>query len=284
MNNKEIKIKIKDLANNFDDIQSKINSLLMELKENNLKASWMDLDDIREYVNKVSEYLNYLEDDFETETSITESKKKRKKNYTLVKNAGNVEYNVAMFNHMNNSDKESNFFPGVESSVNTGNTSNTSTVESLKKDKKEFKDVYVYEGPVTRFGKPFVALDKTYINANSPGEALNRASYVIKKKYGLDPKHSKVELNPEYIKFVRSNIGKKAKQDLEDKYNKSNKPEDIGYIDDPSFNDEESGREIESYNKWLDENFNDVINKYNNEKELNESLGTYAYNLFLKTK
>ena len=151
-------------------------------------------------------------------------------------------------------------------------------------ESKENKDVYVYEGPVTRFGKPFVALDKTYINANTPEEALNRASYVIKKKYGLDPKNSKVELNIENIHFVKSNRGKKAQSDLDKYYNKSNKPEDIGYIDDPKYNDEESGRELESYSKWLDENFNDIINKYNNEKELKESLGTYAYNMFLKRK
>ena len=59
--------------------------------------------------------------------------------------------------------------------------------------------VYLYEGPVMRFGKTVNGKWKGATFSISKEKALSNLSYKCKKEMGYDPKNSRVELDESYL-------------------------------------------------------------------------------------
>ena len=107
--------------------------------------------------------------------------------------AGNVEYNVSMFNKMNGT--------GDISCADCENGAGIS--EELKE-----KVLYKYKGPVSRFGQ-FVGEMEVETQAYDKNEAIRNIVYKIKQKLGLEPK-SRIEIDPSKISVVKQVVNKDA--------------------------------------------------------------------------
>lgn len=65
------------------------------------------------------------------------------------------------------------------------------------------KNLYLYEGPVSQFGKVILDYWRAGTQAVSEKQAIAFLSFQFKKKFKIDIHNSKIELNNEYLKLER---------------------------------------------------------------------------------
>lgn len=136
---------------------------------------------------------------------VKSKKKKKKNNNSLLPHGSDgftdVEYDIKMFNHMNNVDQDT--------SINSdSNISPDGIAESTAS-----KDKYMYKGPVYRFERLYTILNKPiYTYARSEKEAINNINGKLKKRYGF-AYSAKLNIDETMLQKIEKDVEYKTTKD-----------------------------------------------------------------------
>lgn len=129
---------------------------------------------------------------------------------------------------------------------------------------------YSYVGPVYRFNQVYDNIEKPiYTIAKSYDEAIRNFCFKLKQKYNLNPGNN-LTINKDNVER-NDEIEEKTKQIEKEPQNIEQTINDSKYnFDDPDRNEEYVIESILSFEDWLDRNFNDLINCYAEQYEIDE--------------